>query len=79
MMMNLFSKVLYPLQATCAHACLTDNDSLIFLVPPLPQSRAGNLRQRGDETPSHPGGLSEIGRKRLEDYRRSRDKPKGPL
>lgn len=36
-----------------------------------------NQRQRGDETPSHPGGLSEVGKKRLEDYRRQREKQKG--
>ncbi|KAF8640918.1 hypothetical protein AX17_000566 [Amanita inopinata Kibby_2008] len=46
----------------------------IFKVPNLPASRASHARQRGEETPSHPGGLSETGRKRLEEYRRNRDK-----
>jgi len=46
-------------------------------VPALPGPRPGNSRQRGDETPSHPGGLSEAGRKKLEEYRRNRDRQKG--
>lgn len=32
-----------------------------------------NMRQRGEETPSHPGGLSEIARQRLDDYKKKRD------
>ncbi|TRM62959.1 hypothetical protein BD626DRAFT_403254 [Schizophyllum amplum] len=32
----------------------------------------GNLRQRGEETPSHPGGLNEVARKRLEEHRNMR-------
>lgn len=47
------------------------------LVPTLPAPRPTNLRQRGEETPSHPGGLSEIGRQRLEEHRRSREKQRG--
>ena len=47
------------------------------LVPALPGPRPGHSRQRGDETPSHPGGLSEAGRKKLEQYRRNRDKQRG--
>ncbi|KAJ7599325.1 pre-mRNA splicing factor [Mycena floridula] len=35
---------------------------------------AGQMRQRGEETPSHPGGVSETARKRLEEYRKNRDK-----
>ena len=35
------------------------------------------MRRRGEETPSHPGGLSETGRKRLEEHRRSREKQRG--
>lgn len=48
----------------------------VFKVPGLPASKNLYLRQRGEETPSHPGGLSETGRKRLEEYRRSREKQK---
>jgi hypothetical protein len=33
-----------------------------------------NQRQKGEETPSHPGGLSEVARKRLEERRRERMK-----
>lgn len=46
-------------------------------VPVLPGPRPRNSRQRGDETPSHPGGLSEAGRKKLEEYRRNRDRQRG--
>ena len=46
-------------------------------VPALPGPRPGHSRQRGDETPSHPGGLSEAGRKKLEEYRRNRDRQRG--
>ncbi|KAH9917373.1 P-loop containing nucleoside triphosphate hydrolase protein [Epithele typhae] len=42
-------------------------------VPSLPASRSAQLRQRGDETPSHPGGLSDIARQRLEERRRTRE------
>jgi hypothetical protein len=49
----------------------------LSLVPTLPASRSSNIRQRGEETPSHPGGLSEVGRQRLDDYRRNRDKQRG--
>ncbi|PSS31934.1 hypothetical protein PHLCEN_2v2294 [Hermanssonia centrifuga] len=45
-----------------------------FKVPNMPASRMNNLRQRGEETPSHPGGLSETGRKRLEEYRKNRER-----
>ncbi len=48
-------------------------------VPSLPAFRSSNLRQRGEETPSHPGGLSEIGRQRLEEHRRSRERQRGKL
>jgi pre-mRNA-splicing factor ATP-dependent RNA helicase DHX38/PRP16 len=48
-----------------------------FLVPNIPTARGVNVRQRGDETPSHPGGLSEAGRTKLEEYRRNREKQKG--
>ncbi|KAF9456689.1 hypothetical protein BDZ94DRAFT_1241351 [Collybia nuda] len=43
-------------------------------IPSLPTSRTNNLRQRWEETPSHPGGLSDTGRKRLEEYRKNREK-----
>ncbi|OSX68114.1 hypothetical protein POSPLADRAFT_1128409 [Postia placenta MAD-698-R-SB12] len=33
-----------------------------------------NIRQRGEETPSHPGGLSDTARNRLEEYRRRRER-----
>ena len=49
----------------------------LWLVPILPASRSSNIRQRGEETPSHPGGLSEVGRQRLDDYRRNREKQRG--
>ncbi|KAI0044061.1 P-loop containing nucleoside triphosphate hydrolase protein [Auriscalpium vulgare] len=49
----------------------------VFKVPALPASRMNNLRQRGEETPSHPGGLSEGARKRLEEYKRNRERPEG--
>ncbi|EGO19526.1 hypothetical protein SERLADRAFT_479062, partial [Serpula lacrymans var. lacrymans S7.9] len=46
----------------------------VFKVPNLPISRNNNIRQRGEETPSHPGGLSDAARKKLEDYRKNREK-----
>lgn len=49
----------------------------IHPVPSLPASRISNARQRGEETPSHPGGLSKEGRNRLEEYRRKRDHQRG--
>ncbi|OCH94206.1 P-loop containing nucleoside triphosphate hydrolase protein [Obba rivulosa] len=52
-----------------------DNDSEpLFKVPSIPASRTAHIRQRGEETPSHPGGLSETGRKKLEEYRRNRER-----
>ncbi|KAJ7223236.1 pre-mRNA splicing factor [Mycena pura] len=45
----------------------------VFKVPNLPV-RTDNQRQRGPETPSHPGGMTEIARKRLEEHRRTREK-----
>lgn len=53
---------------------LDDGDEPFFKVPNLPASRVANARQRGEETPSHPGGLSEKGRERLEEHRRNREK-----
>ncbi|KAF9646831.1 hypothetical protein BDM02DRAFT_3099226 [Thelephora ganbajun] len=50
------------------------NSDKLFKVPVLPGPRPGHSRQRGDETPSHPGGLSEASRKKLEEYRRNRDR-----
>jgi hypothetical protein len=46
-------------------------------VPTIPASLMAHQRQRGEETPSHPGGLSQKGRQRLEEYRKSREKLKG--
>ena len=51
--------------------------SAVSAVPALPASHGKNIRQRGEETPSHPGGLSEVGRRRLEEHRRNRDKQRG--
>uniref|UniRef100_A0A0W0F2G2 Pre-mRNA-splicing factor ATP-dependent RNA helicase PRP16 n=1 Tax=Moniliophthora roreri TaxID=221103 RepID=A0A0W0F2G2_MONRR len=50
-----------------------DGDEPVFKVPSLPV-RNSNPRQRGEETPSHPGGLSEIARKRLDERRRERQR-----
>jgi len=44
----------------------------VFKVPALP-IRKDNVRQRAPETPSHPGGISESARKKLEERRRVRD------
>ncbi|KAL0957643.1 hypothetical protein HGRIS_001425 [Hohenbuehelia grisea] len=53
---------------------LDNGDKPKFKVPSLPASRGANMRQRGEDTPSHPGGLFDTGRKRLEEHRRNRDK-----
>ncbi|KIK91836.1 hypothetical protein PAXRUDRAFT_148626 [Paxillus rubicundulus Ve08.2h10] len=50
------------------------NDDAVFKVPSLPAPRGGTSRRRGEETPSHPGGLSEVARQRLEEHRRNKDK-----
>ncbi|KDQ17564.1 hypothetical protein BOTBODRAFT_105454 [Botryobasidium botryosum FD-172 SS1] len=44
---------------------------------PVFKSVMGNIRQRGEETPSHPGGLSEVARKRLEEHRKERQRAEG--
>lgn len=49
---------------------------MVLLVPSLPPPRSA-ARQRGQETPSNPGGLSEAARHRLDEYRRNRDGQKG--
>ncbi|KAL5511427.1 DHX38 [Sanghuangporus vaninii] len=46
----------------------------VFKIPTVPASRLGNLRHRGEETPSHPGGLSDTARRRLEEYKRNKEK-----
>lgn len=46
-------------------------------VPSLPASRSSNARKRAEETPSHPGGLSEAGRVALEAHRRRREQNRG--
>jgi pre-mRNA-splicing factor ATP-dependent RNA helicase DHX38/PRP16 len=56
---------------------LDSGDDAVFKVPALP-SRS-NIRQRGDETPSHPGGLSDTARKRLEEHRRNREQQREGL
>ncbi|KAH9947324.1 P-loop containing nucleoside triphosphate hydrolase protein [Amylocystis lapponica] len=53
---------------------LGDGPEPLFKVPTMPASRTSHLRQRGEETPSHPGGLTESARKRLEEHRRARDR-----
>ena len=62
----------------CSKVCLPEVLQLLILttssVPSLPSRHA---RQRGEETPSHPGGLSDTARQRLEDYRRNREKQRG--
>ncbi|KAI0696487.1 P-loop containing nucleoside triphosphate hydrolase protein [Cerioporus squamosus] len=50
-----------------------DGDEPMFKVPSLPVSRSSHMRQRGEETPSHPGGLSEVARQRLEERRKTRE------
>ncbi|KAH8980006.1 putative PRP16-RNA-dependent ATPase [Lactarius akahatsu] len=50
-----------------------DKGEAQFKVPSLPASRMSHTRQRAEETPSHPGGLSAEGRNRLEEYRRKRE------
>ncbi|KIJ21328.1 hypothetical protein PAXINDRAFT_64773 [Paxillus involutus ATCC 200175] len=50
------------------------DDNAVFKVPSLPAPRSGTSRRRGEETPSHPGGLSEVARQRLEEHRRNKDK-----
>jgi hypothetical protein len=42
---------------------------IIHAVPTLPAPR-GSARHRGEETPSHPGGLSEVARQRLDEHRK---------
>ncbi|KAF9073957.1 P-loop containing nucleoside triphosphate hydrolase protein [Rhodocollybia butyracea] len=49
-----------------------DGTEPVFKVPSLPVRN--NQRQRGEETPSHPGGLAESARKVLEEYRSNREK-----
>ncbi|TDL14984.1 hypothetical protein BD410DRAFT_856987 [Rickenella mellea] len=56
-----------------------NGDEPAFKVPTLPASRMANVRQRGEETPSHPGGLSDSARRKLEEHRRQRDKQKEGL
>ncbi|KIM52353.1 hypothetical protein SCLCIDRAFT_18190 [Scleroderma citrinum Foug A] len=52
------------------------DDDAVFKVPTLPASRSNTTRKRGEETPSHPGGLSDVARQRLEEHRRHREKQK---
>ncbi|KAF8525107.1 P-loop containing nucleoside triphosphate hydrolase protein [Hysterangium stoloniferum] len=52
-------------------------DASSFKMPSLPASRSANVRQRGEETPSHGGGLTAEARKKLDDYRRSREHQQG--
>ncbi|KZP30384.1 hypothetical protein FIBSPDRAFT_726156 [Athelia psychrophila] len=41
-----------------------------------PYFKAGNARQRVEETPTHTGGVSETARRKLEEHRRNREKQK---
>ncbi|KAI0638802.1 P-loop containing nucleoside triphosphate hydrolase protein [Trametes polyzona] len=50
-----------------------DGDEPFFKVPAMPASRMSHMRQRGEETPSHPGGLSDVARQKLEERRRARE------
>ncbi|KAH9855789.1 P-loop containing nucleoside triphosphate hydrolase protein [Lenzites betulinus] len=50
-----------------------DGEEPLFKVPTMPASRTSHLRQRGEETPSHPGGLSDVARQKLEERRRARE------
>ncbi|KAF7306353.1 hypothetical protein MIND_00426500 [Mycena indigotica] len=45
----------------------------VFKIPNLP-IRNDNQRQRGPETPSHSGGLSDTARKRLNEHRREKQR-----
>ncbi|TFK99651.1 P-loop containing nucleoside triphosphate hydrolase protein [Pterulicium gracile] len=56
---------------------LDDNGPASFKMPNLPASRNANFRQREADTPSHPGGMSDSGRKRLDDYRKERERREG--
>ncbi|EJD02098.1 uncharacterized protein FOMMEDRAFT_87670, partial [Fomitiporia mediterranea MF3/22] len=56
-----------------------DSSEAVFKVPALPARRLDNMRHRGEETPSHPGGLSETARQRLDEFRRNRDKQREGL
>ncbi|KAF6765883.1 pre-mRNA splicing factor [Ephemerocybe angulata] len=53
---------------------LDNGDEPHFKVPILPASRMAHSRQRGEETPSHPGGLSDTARQKLEEHRRNRER-----
>jgi pre-mRNA-splicing factor ATP-dependent RNA helicase DHX38/PRP16 len=53
--------------------CLANNK---YTVPSLPASRS-TVRQRGEETPSNPGGISESARRRLEEHRKNRERQRG--
>ncbi|KAF5314021.1 hypothetical protein D9611_006970 [Ephemerocybe angulata] len=45
----------------------------------LPASRLAHSRQRGEETPSHPGGLSDTARQKLEEHRRNRERQRAGM
>jgi pre-mRNA-splicing factor ATP-dependent RNA helicase DHX38/PRP16 len=47
-------------------------------VPTLPAPR-GALRHKGAETPSHPGGISDSARARLDEHRKARERQRGAL
>ena len=70
MEMSLISKV------CVSGSCVLASFSNDLVVPSIPASRMHN-RQRGEETPSHPGGLSESARQKLEEHRRNRERQKG--
>lgn len=57
------------------HSTLIISD-IALAAPSFPASRINN-RQRVEDTPSHPGGMSEPAKKRLDEYRKQRDKQNG--
>jgi pre-mRNA-splicing factor ATP-dependent RNA helicase DHX38/PRP16 len=46
-------------------------------VPSVPAKRPNHARHRGEETPSHTGGVSDIAKARLEEYRKQRERNRG--
>ena len=50
-----------------------------FGVAVSSRSAPKHPRARPDDTPSHPGGLSEVGRKRLEEHRAKKQRPEGAV
>jgi hypothetical protein len=68
--MSRFSKV-------GSHNFLRRYLSYTIAVPSIPASRTSGSRLRVEETPTHTGGLTEAGRKKLEEHKRNREKQRG--